>query len=626
MAGEITWSAKTYCDCGGSNWFFFDEEKTKTSTSGTSANSFTIYINKAISPNDCSNGYVGVSSTTIDGEIEETIIPVNRCLPSCECGEDIKFSSNVKPLDDPYPISEQTNVEIGSWVGDCNTSLIGVITGGTIFKNVNINTSGKTITATIKENTTFDERYDFFRFTLNGKTCYSGSISQEAKPYPCFSSTDISITPTSVTDDTCKSFEIDYSLVGDTDCWFVKKAKFENNIGTINIDESIIYVTKNPSSEQRTDICTLTLQNGATGSEINKTINITQAGCEEPAQCGDVTFTGDTDECALCDCTSGDLILSDTSFNLESTSFSGIIATVGNCIKTIGISAKTGEELWPGMDLNPVSASTSTHNVYLIVPENPGGLRSDKFDIVYDDYCNNEWSTEIEITQEAGVICPDYDEVVGATMDKTVPGCASSWAGHLEFKTGGTSTTRFTSLDSIVGDGTVIVGGFFDADTVPGYRMVIIISSENPSTSESRSGSMTITMNTESGGKCSYEVPITQQKRDASYCQTLSSATIRYTNNTGVQIQDGIGYLYDSSGNEIGAFRIDSTPVGNYWEQPVGGESLGKTVAKVIAKMHLEGSGSDLVCRNCIGTGTDIIGETLEANHTYTVDIGNNVC
>jgi hypothetical protein len=104
----------------------------------------------------------------------------------------------------------------------------------------------------------------------------------------------------------------------------------------------------------------------------------------------------------------------------------------------------------------------------------------------------------------------------------------------------------------------------------------------------------------------------------------MSSATIRYTNNTGVQIQDGIGYLYDSNDNEVGEFRIDATTAGNYWEFPIGGESLGKTVAKVIAKMHLTDGSGDLVCRNCLGS--DIIGETLEANHTYAVNIGNDVC
>ena len=221
-------------------------------------------------------------------------------------------------------------------------------------------------------------------------------------------------------------------------------------------------------------------------------------------------------------------------------------------------------------------------------------------------------------TQVGADSCPASGDVI--TGDREVPGCASSWAGHLHFKTG---DTAFTSDVSIVGDGTVVVGGFLDRDSQPGYRMIVITTSENPSTSAARNGSLTITVGKTDVGTCTYEVPITQKKRDSSYCQSLSSATIRYTNNTGVQIQDGIGYLYDSNDNEVGEFRIDALVAGNSLDYPIGGESLGKTVAKVIAKMHLVGSG-DLVCRNCLGSG--IISERLEAGHTYAVNIGNDVC
>ena len=222
-------------------------------------------------------------------------------------------------------------------------------------------------------------------------------------------------------------------------------------------------------------------------------------------------------------------------------------------------------------------------------------------------------------TQAGADSCPASGDVI--TGDREVPGCANSYSGHLHFKTG---DTAFTSDVSIVGDGTVVIGGFLDNNTQPGYRMIVITTSENPSTSAARNGSLTITVGKTDVGTCTYTVPITQKKRNSSECQAQSQATIRYTNNTGVQIQDGIGYLYDSSGNEIGEFRIDATPAGNSNDYPIAGSSLGKTVAKVIAKMHLVGSSSDLVCRNCLGSG--IINEKLEAGHTYTVNIGNDVC
>lgn len=259
-----------------------------------------------------------------------------------------------------------------------------------------------------------------------------------------------------------------------------------------------------------------------------------------------------------------------------------------------------------------------TVNVLLVKFSANTGTSSRTFNVHLSTSVSSDCTWDNTYTQEGADSCPASGDVI--TGDREVPGCASSWSGHLQFKTG---DTAFTSDISIVGDGTVVIGGFLDNNTQPGYRMIVITTSENPSTSAARNGSITITVGKTDVGTCTYTVPITQKKRDSSYCQTLSQATIRYTNNTGTQIQDGIGYLYDSSNNEIGEFRIDALAAGNSLDYPIGGESLGKTVAKVIAKMHLVGSG-DLVCRNCLGSG--IISERLEAGHTYAVNIGNDAC
>lgn len=412
MAEEITWSAKTYCDCGGSNWFFFDEEKTKTSTSGTSANSFTIYIDKATSPNDCSNGYVGVSSTTIDGEIEETIIPVNRCLPSCECGKDIIFSSGIR--DKNYDASGKTGEEtIGTWEGTCDNKLVDYIVGGDIFSSVTIDRDNRIIKAYIPENTTYDKKYDFFRFTVNGRTCYRGQISQSAKVNPCYSSTTVSIDITSIDDETCKGTSGTCSLTGEaSECWFIKKAKVTpNDLATVNIisyDSSEIIVLPNPASERREGTCVLTMQNPTNGLEIQSSITITQAACEAPASCSDVIWVGD-DECIICNCSADDFELVASSIEVPIEGYDDVIGSVNVCIDKTNMTITESSPTPWGVVLN-----YNDNDIYLTVPANENVARNETISIAYSATCGSDedvWEKEISLSQEGS------EPVVGCSCD-----------------------------------------------------------------------------------------------------------------------------------------------------------------------------------------------------------------
>lgn len=226
-------------------------------------------------------------------------------------------------------------------------------------------------------------------------------------------------------------------------------------------------------------------------------------------------------------------------------------------------------------------------------------------------------STSGSIPSYISFACPSDSEVISG--DKVVPGCLGSYARHLFFNDG---NTAFTETVAMYGDGTVVTGAFYGAESSTRIHLVIITTTQNPSTSSSRNGVVYIAMRNKGGGICEYAIPITQSAYNVSYCSG-PQASITYTNNSGQKIQDGTRHLYDSSGNEVGSFRIDAINNGNSLSTAIGGLTIGKYVASVRAQVHFENGGSELYCRTCSGS---IIGKTIQGGGSYTISISNNSC
>jgi hypothetical protein len=395
---SLTWKVKKIEDsCGNSNPSWISVSP----STGTSSVNPNITVSEATSPDDCSDGYVVLSASTGD----ETIIPVSRCLPDCNCTK-VAFASTIDGTE--YGENYEGTVTAGTYnTSACGT--IGVIVGGTIFDRSSISVSNGKITIKVTANTSYDKRYDFFRFTLNGKTCFSGSISQAAKVNPCYTSTTVSVTPNTITDETCAGTSATYTLTGTgNECWFVKKAKITpNDLAIINLDSSEITVTPNPSYEPRVGTCMLTIQNGTNGIEVQSTINIIQTACESPASCSDVVWIGD-DECIICNCSADDFELSTTSIEVPIDGYDDVIGTVSTCIDKVNMEvAESSSTPW-GVELSYID-----ENIYLTVPENSDEERSETITITYSATCGNEtWEKTVSLSQEgaepAGCTCNSF--------------------------------------------------------------------------------------------------------------------------------------------------------------------------------------------------------------------------
>ena len=385
---SLTWKVKKIEDsCGNSNPSWISVSP----STGTSSVNPNITVSEATSPDDCSDGYVVLSASTGD----ETIIPVSRCLPDCNCIK-AAFASTIDGTE--YGENYEGTVTAGTYnTNACGT--IGVIVGGTIFDRSSVSVSNGKITIKVTANTSYDKRYDFFRFTLNGKTCFSGSISQAAKVNPCYTSTTVSVTPTTITDETCAGTSATYSLTGTgNECWFVKKAKITpNDLAIINLDSSEITVTPNPSYEPRVGTCVLTMQNGTNGIEVQSTINITQVACESPASCSDVVWIGD-DECITCDCNADDFELSTTSIEVPIDGYDDeVIGSVNTCIDKTNMTVTESSSTPWGVILK---YSDNDNNIYLTVPANEGAARNETITIAYSATCGSDvWEKEISLSQ-----------------------------------------------------------------------------------------------------------------------------------------------------------------------------------------------------------------------------------
>jgi hypothetical protein len=226
---------------------------------------------------------------------------------------------------------------------------------------------------------------------------------------------------------------------------------------------------------------------------------------------------------------------------------------------------------------------------------------------------------DLSFTQDGkpAATCPASGDVIHSSSTRTINGCAGTYSGALQFKTG---DTNFSSVDSVTCDGTVITSAYFGNDTQSGYKLVVLNASENPSTSQSREGSVTITMNATAGGQCVYTIPITQSAKGT--CS--STFAIDYINNTGVKIGDGTGYTYDSGGNVLFNFAIHALENGHTLRINVDlGSMDSKVVASAKARVHTEGGGGSAQCKTVGGT---IVGATLRNGLTYTFQITNNAC
>ena len=316
-----------------------------------------------------------------------------------------------------------------------------------------------------------------------------------------------------------------------------------------------------------------------------------------------------SEECVMCDCGENDFELLETSITVPGNGVSNKpIATMNVCVGDI-----THDDGWE------CTFGGSETSLTITVPTNPGGERSEAIKFRYFDRCGNELGQKtLSLTQE--IACPASGDVVSILNSNPILGCASSYGGYFAFKD---ANPEFSSVASIEGDGTVVLGGFFNGTYQQvGHPLVVTLTKND--TGAQRTGTLTITMNTAGGGQCAYDIPVTQKVFSNSDC--TSTTQIMYTNNTGYKIESGTGHCYDSSGTEIGIFKIDTIENGVQLGYSVfnGDPIIGKTVASITADLYIKvGTESVRTCRVCDG---DIINKKIEANRTYNTSITSTEC
>ena len=489
---SLTWKVKKIEDsCGNSNPSWISVSP----STGTSSVNPNITVSEATSPDDCSDGYVVLSASTGD----ETIIPVSRCLPDCNCIK-AAFSSTIDGTE--YGENYEGTVTAGTYnTSACGT--IGVIVGGTIFDRSSVSVSNGKITIKVTANTSYDKRYDFFRFTLNGKTCFSGSISQAAKVNPCYTSTTVSVTPTTITDETCAGTSATYSLTGvGNECWFVKKAKITpNDLAAINLDSSEIIVTPNPTYVPRNGTCVLTMQNGTNGIEVQSTINITQAACESPASCSDVIWVGD-DECIICNCSADDFELVASSIEVPIEGYDDVIGSVNVCIDKTNMTVTESSSTPWGVVLK---YSDDDNNIYLTVPANEGSARNETITIAYSATCGSGvWEKEISLSQTGGSVTCGCNSITYEGTEEADP-VSEQFKVKIQIHNATNNTIYWDIIDFTFADGR----------------------EASPETCDSCQGNTTTTWNY--GGSSSHDDWVSFYPYTSTDTVTLSSALINLT-------------------------------------------------------------------------------------------------
>jgi hypothetical protein len=134
---------------------------------------------------------------------------------------------------------------------------------------------------------------------------------------------------------------------------------------------------------------------------------------------------------------------------------------------------------------------------------------------VSDSECH---SISVSQDGEAPVDCPES----GGTSDWTgvvfigdhqIDGDANDEVGMLAFKTG---DTAFSSVKSLTCDGTVVTAATWTTEggeTPPGWKRITVSHGANPSTTETRNGSVTIVATKTDGDDCTYVVNLTQKAK-----------------------------------------------------------------------------------------------------------------
>jgi hypothetical protein len=322
-------------------------------------------------------------------------------------------------------------------------------------------------------------------------------------------------------------------------------------------------------------------------------------------------------KCNTCDCGADDFELLETSIDVPGNGLTNYaIATVNTCVGHIAFveSKNWGCTIPDGSTLK------------LTVPTNSGGNRSETITFTYQDRCNNEIGEKtLSLVQEAA--CPasggtsnPNDGVVVILSSMPLNGCDDTYGGYFAFKF---EDPAFSSLAYITVDGTVVVGVTVYDFSMPLCKGLAVSTARN-NTGAQRTGKMTVVMNVVGGGQCSYEIPVTQKAYNYNDCDTPEPyCTVNYKNETGTQIEDGYGYVYDSNGVEIGMFTIHELPAGQSLSVSLGRYSLNKTVVSARAWIHLRNQGFDLICKKVTG---DIIDSKLVSGASYEFNITSETC
>ena len=178
--------------------------------------------------------------------------------------------------------------------------------------------------------------------------------------------------------------------------------------------------------------------------------------------------------------------------------------------------------------------------------------------------CGSVTSLTIDMSSTVG--CPES----GGTSDWTgvvfigdhqIDGDANDEVGILAFKTG---HTAFSSVDAPTCDGTVVTAATWTTEggeTPPGWKRITVSHGANPSTSSTRSGSVTVTMTKTDGDDCTYIVYLTQKA--GSQPTTTCSVTFRVTNSTTRDVNGSVEVFWGTGLGRSFHFDVDGLSPGS---------------------------------------------------------------
>ena len=145
--------------------------------------------------------------------------------------------------------------------------------------------------------------------------------------------------------------------------------------------------------------------------------------------------------------------------------------------------------------------------------------------------------------------------------DHQIDGDANDEVGMLAFKTG---DTAFSSVKSLTCDGTVVTAATWTTEggeTPPGWKRITVSHGANPSTSSTRSGSVTVTMTKTDGDDCTYIVYLTQKA--GSQPTTTCSVTFRVTNSTTRDVNGSVEVFWGTGLGRSFHFDVDGLSPGS---------------------------------------------------------------